>query len=184
MGFLAGGLRDSFAAASCRAKIHGGAGHRGGDPRVADTAAHVQTGGGDGVEIHGSHGYLVSNFLSPWWNPRRSLGRRYRKTHTVGTGERRLRERDFLAGKYSVADIACYPWAVGIAGVGLEINEWPTLSAWIDRIRVRPAVGRAAASLFGEGEQRAKYVQARPQLSTEEWSNLFGDRMLAPARFD
>jgi 2,4-dienoyl-CoA reductase-like NADH-dependent reductase (Old Yellow Enzyme family) len=36
----------------------------------ADTAANVQAGGGDGVEIHGSHGYLVANFLSPWWNRR------------------------------------------------------------------------------------------------------------------
>lgn len=36
----------------------------------AITAAHVQAGGGDGVEIHGSHGYLLSNFLSPYWNRR------------------------------------------------------------------------------------------------------------------
>lgn len=36
----------------------------------ATTAAHVQAGGADGVEIHGSHGYLVSNFLSPYWNRR------------------------------------------------------------------------------------------------------------------
>lgn len=36
----------------------------------AKTAANVQAGGGDGVEIHGSHGYLLSNFLSPYWNRR------------------------------------------------------------------------------------------------------------------
>jgi 2,4-dienoyl-CoA reductase-like NADH-dependent reductase (Old Yellow Enzyme family) len=36
----------------------------------AATAANVQAGGGDGVEIHGSHGYLLANFLSPWWNRR------------------------------------------------------------------------------------------------------------------
>jgi 2,4-dienoyl-CoA reductase-like NADH-dependent reductase (Old Yellow Enzyme family) len=34
------------------------------------TAANVQEGGADGVELHGSHGYLLSNFLSPWWNRR------------------------------------------------------------------------------------------------------------------
>lgn len=69
----------------------------------AATAAHVQAGGGDGVEIHGSHGYLLANFLSPYWN-RRDDGwggdteRRARLAVEIGRAVRRRCGRDFAVG--------------------------------------------------------------------------------------
>jgi 2,4-dienoyl-CoA reductase-like NADH-dependent reductase (Old Yellow Enzyme family) len=69
----------------------------------AATAANVQAGGGDGVEIHGSHGYLLSNFLSPWWN-RRDDGwggdteRRTRIALEVGRAVRKRCGPDFVVG--------------------------------------------------------------------------------------
>jgi 2,4-dienoyl-CoA reductase-like NADH-dependent reductase (Old Yellow Enzyme family)/thioredoxin reductase len=69
----------------------------------AETAANVQAGGGDGVEIHGSHGYLLSNFLSPYWN-RRTDGwggdteRRARLALEIGRAVRARCGDDFVVG--------------------------------------------------------------------------------------
>lgn len=69
----------------------------------AQTAAHVQAGGGDGVEIHGSHGYLLANFLSPWWNRRDDAWggdteRRTRLAVEIGRAVRERCGRDFVVG--------------------------------------------------------------------------------------
>lgn len=67
------------------------------------TAANVQRGGGDGVEIHGSHGYLLSNFLSPYWNRRNDAWggdteRRARLALEIGRAVRRRCGADFVVG--------------------------------------------------------------------------------------
>jgi len=69
----------------------------------AATAANVQAGGGDGVEIHGSHGYLLSNFLSPYWNRRDDgwggdTARRARLTVEIGRAVRKRCGPDFVIG--------------------------------------------------------------------------------------
>lgn len=69
----------------------------------AATAANVQAGGGDGVEIHGSHGYLLSNFLSPWWNRRDDAwggdtARRARLAVEIGRAVRKRCGTDFVVG--------------------------------------------------------------------------------------
>ncbi len=68
-----------------------------------DTAANVQSGGGDGVEIHGSHGYLLSNFLSPYWNRRDDAwggdtARRVRLAIEIGKAVRKRCGADFVIG--------------------------------------------------------------------------------------
>ncbi|MDR3453085.1 MAG: glutathione binding-like protein [Rhodoferax sp.] len=94
--------------------------------------------------------------------------------------DRRLRGRDYLADEYSISDIACYPWVSGTRGIGIEVAGMPSLAAWIERIRARPAVERAVAAIMDA--DRSKYIQTRPSLTPQEWSNLFGDRLLAAAR--
>jgi 2,4-dienoyl-CoA reductase-like NADH-dependent reductase (Old Yellow Enzyme family) len=69
----------------------------------ARTAANVQAGGGDGVELHGSHGYLLSNFLSPYWNRRDDAwgGDTERRVRIVIETARAVRKRcgkDFVLG--------------------------------------------------------------------------------------
>lgn len=60
----------------------------------------------------------------------------------LGVLERRLDGRDFLAGDYSIADIAAFPW-VKIAGVfDQDMSNFPRIQAWLDRITARPAVQR------------------------------------------
>ena len=67
------------------------------------TAANVQEGGADGVELHGSHGYLLSNFLSPYWNRRDDAWggdteRRARIAIDIGTAVRKRCGAGFVIG--------------------------------------------------------------------------------------
>ena len=50
---------------------------------------------------------------------------------------------DYIAGEYSIADIASYPWIVPWKDQGMELDDHPALSSWFERIRQRPAVIRA-----------------------------------------
>jgi len=56
--------------------------------------------------------------------------------------DRRLAEREFLAGDYSIADIATWPWVRIHAWAGIEVDDLPHLRAWIERVGARPAVQR------------------------------------------
>ncbi len=54
-----------------------------------------------------------------------------------------LAHRDFIAGDdYSIADMACFPWIVQSGYSGIELDAFPNLSRWFDRIGARPAVQR------------------------------------------
>ncbi len=52
----------------------------------------------------------------------------------------RLADRDYLAGDYSIADIAAWPWVRLHPWAGVAIDDMPNLGAWLDRIAERPAV--------------------------------------------
>ncbi|WP_156256026.1 glutathione S-transferase family protein [Sandarakinorhabdus oryzae] len=54
----------------------------------------------------------------------------------------RLADRDYLAGSYSIADIAHFCWVRTAGWTGVETAPFPHLSGWIDRIAARPAVQR------------------------------------------
>jgi len=54
----------------------------------------------------------------------------------------RLEKRDYLAGAYSIADMACYAWASRWERQGQDISDKPHLKRWLDRMKVRPAVER------------------------------------------
>nr|WP_067288239.1 glutathione binding-like protein [Marinobacterium profundum] len=57
--------------------------------------------------------------------------------------DERLAQRDFIAGDYSIADIAAYPWIVRHERQGQKLEDYPNLKGWFDRIAARPAVVRA-----------------------------------------
>jgi GST-like protein len=59
-----------------------------------------------------------------------------------GVMNKRLADREFLAGKYSIADIACVGWASRWERQGQDINEFPHLKRWLDTMLARPAVDR------------------------------------------
>lgn len=62
-----------------------------------------------------------------------------------GVMDRRLADRDYLAGDYSIADMAAWPWILP-EGQGQNLDDFPNLKAWVERVGERPAVkaGRAA----------------------------------------
>ena len=56
--------------------------------------------------------------------------------------DRRLGEAEYLAGEYSVADIASFPWIRPYRRQGQDLEDYPNLKRWFDAIDNRPAVQR------------------------------------------
>ena len=62
---------------------------------------------------------------------------------------KRLADREFIAGDYSIADIACYPWVLP-ERQSQDIDEFPHLKRWKEAIKARPATVRAYALAQGD----------------------------------
>lgn len=60
-----------------------------------------------------------------------------------GVLDRRLADREFVAGEYSIADMACWPWIVFHDRQGQALETFPNVQRWFDAVRARPAVRRA-----------------------------------------
>lgn len=56
-----------------------------------------------------------------------------------------LKNRDFIAGEYSIADMACYPWIMTHPHLSVDIDDYPYVKAWEELIKSRPATQRAYA---------------------------------------
>jgi GSH-dependent disulfide-bond oxidoreductase len=57
-----------------------------------------------------------------------------------------LADRDFMAGEYSIADMASYPWIVPYENHKQKLEDFPHLKRWFDTIKARPAVVKAYAA--------------------------------------
>lgn len=93
---------------------------------------------------------------------------RYRnETHRLyGVLNRRLEGRDFIAGDYSIADMACVGWTLGHERQAIDIDEFPRLRDWMARVGERPAAARGLAL----GADR------RAPMSDDAKKTLFGQR--------
>jgi GSH-dependent disulfide-bond oxidoreductase len=60
-----------------------------------------------------------------------------------GVMNRRLADREFLAGEYSIADMASVGWTRSYKNQGQDLEDFPHLKRWFDTILARPAVERA-----------------------------------------
>ena len=56
--------------------------------------------------------------------------------------EKRLAEAPYLAGEYSIADIATWPWLKGLTNFGFDFADFPAILRWKKDIAARPAVQR------------------------------------------
>ena len=82
----------------------------------------------------------------------------------------RLADRDYVAGEYSIADMAIYPWFLHHAREGVDIGELPHVRRWMDAIGARPATQRALAVM-------AERRPARPGPQSEAQRQiLFGSK--------
>ena len=70
---------------------------------------------------------------------------RYRNevNRLYGVMNRRLADQQYLAGDYSIADMASYPWIVPWERQGQKLSDFPNLQRWFEAIKARPAVVKA-----------------------------------------
>jgi len=62
-----------------------------------------------------------------------------------GVLDRRLAAAAFLAGEYTIADIATYPWVARHEWHKVALQDFPNVKRWFDTISMRPAVARGMA---------------------------------------
>jgi GSH-dependent disulfide-bond oxidoreductase len=87
-----------------------------------------------------------------------------------GVMNRRLADHDYLAGDYSIADMASYPWVRPYKNQGQDLAEFPHLERWYQRMRARPAVAK--------GVKVGEELRSRYDLATDRGAQavLFGQR--------
>lgn len=82
--------------------------------------------------------------------------------------DRRLAETPYLAGEYSLADMATYPWIRPHKWQGQSLDDYPNLQRWYSAMRARPAVARAVDVM------RDRLDRNRAVPKGEAWDKLFG----------
>lgn len=82
-----------------------------------------------------------------------------------GVMNKRLADRPYLAGDYSIADMASYPWVVPHERLGQKLADFPHLARWFDAIKARPAVQKVYA---------ASEATASQPMTDEDRKILFG----------
>jgi len=96
-----------------------------------------------------------------------AIGRYVNETNRLyGVLNRRLADRPFVAGSFSIADIASYPWIVPHERQGQNLDDFPHLKRWYTEIGERPATMRAYA--------KAREINTQPTVTEEAKKILFG----------
>jgi GSH-dependent disulfide-bond oxidoreductase len=67
-----------------------------------------------------------------------------------GVLDRRLADHDYVAGDYSIADMAIFPWMRYGDRRGVNVDEFPNVKRWFEAINARPAVQRGVEVLNAE----------------------------------
>ena len=101
----------------------------------------------------GDHGYAHRRYAGEY-------------NRCLGVLERRLADRDYILGDYSIADIISWPWVLIAKPLGQPLDEFPNVSAWRERIKSRPAVQR--------GVDLGKELRRTEQHTEEARKILFG----------
>jgi GST-like protein len=83
-----------------------------------------------------------------------------------GVLDERLADREFIAGSYSIADMAAYPWIVPYEKQQQNLDNFPNLKRWFESIKARPAVQRA----YAKGDE----ISAAPTVTEASRAILFG----------
>lgn len=83
-----------------------------------------------------------------------------------GVLNKQLAGKDYIAGEYSIADMACYPWIVPHERQQQKLEDFPHLQSWFTRMAARPAVQRAY--------EKAKEINTTPTVSPDSKNILFG----------
>ncbi len=83
-----------------------------------------------------------------------------------GVMDRRLTNREFIAGDYSIADMASYPWIVPHKRQGIDLEAFPNVKRWFEVVAARPATIRAY--------EKGKAINTAPTVTEAARKYLFG----------
>jgi glutathione S-transferase/GST-like protein len=92
-----------------------------------------------------------------------------------GVMERGLEGRDYFAGDYSIADIAIFPWTRYPSARGVDLNDFPRVKAWVERIEARPAVQSAYAKGQAARDEAVSLADGGAEADAQR-GILFGQR--------
>lgn len=113
------------------------------------------------------------NVYAPQFNPVEALAygqQRYSNevNRLFGVLDKRLADREFIAGAYSIADMASWPWVVGFKNFGQKLDDFPNLKRWFETsVGERPAVVK--------GKAVGLELRPKPGINTDEQRRiLFG----------
>jgi GST-like protein len=84
--------------------------------------------------------------------------------------DKQLAQVEYVAGDYSIADMAIFPWILPYERQGQNLADYPNLKRWFDAINERPAVQRGLALLREE--------RVNPNMDEKAREILFGTRQL------
>ena len=91
-----------------------------------------------------------------------------------GVLNKRLESREFVAGSYSIADIASYPWITGYELQGQNLDNFPHLKRWFEAIKARPSTIRAYEKAEAFKDQPLDIEKSR-QLLFNQSAKTIGD---------
>ena len=83
--------------------------------------------------------------------------------------DKQLATHDYIAGAYSIADIACWPWVFRYDWQGQDLNDFPHVKRWFEAVGARPAVKKGA----NVGQE---WVTSAAQMTDEDRKRLFNLR--------
>jgi len=113
------------------------------------------------------------NMYAPQFNPVEALTygqQRYSNevNRLFGVLNKRLADHEFIAGGYSIADMASWPWVVGFKNFGQKLDDFPNLKRWFEKsVGERPAVVK--------GKAVGLELRPKPGINTDEQRKiLFG----------
>ena len=86
----------------------------------------------------------LSHFMNYVDEPDAYVRQRYAREYErlLAVMDVRLRECDYLAGDYSIADIAAFPWVLPYRRLGVDLDRFAELRRWFDRLKSRPGLRR------------------------------------------
>ena len=91
-----------------------------------------------------------------------------------GVLDRRLDDREFIAGDYSIADMACWPWVITYKRQEVDLEQFPNVRRWYKALQGRPAlrrgyeVGREFGKPTGNWDEEAcKHLLAHPDPASQ-----------------
>lgn len=117
----------------------------------------------------------LSHFVNYVSEPLPYAHERYAKEYDrlLAVMEVRLRGRDFLAGDYSIADIAAFPWVMPYRRLGNDLDRFANLRIWFDTIKRRPAVQRGVDLGKEWGRDVARDPLARSVMFGQDSATVF-----------